>query len=149
MYQEALKVKNILLCTMLDNNSITEFTGEMPNGDDWNHITSMVKWLECPARISTYLGGSKYPTLSVVGFAFSRLLAHCNHYVGVNVESIECQSLKRTAEVQREASEKCLEYLIRYQESMKSIPSRIAMFLDPKYVICFFYVLSFFYGYMF
>ena len=40
MYQEALKVKNILLCTMSNNNSINEFTGEMPNGNDWNHITS-------------------------------------------------------------------------------------------------------------
>ena len=134
MYKDVLKVKNILLYTMFEHKSNNEFGGEMPSDDDWNHIVGMVKWLECPSRMSTYLGGSKYPTLSVVVLAFTRLLSHCNQYVGIDIKSIESYSLRITTQVQQDASEKCLGYLIKCQESCKLIPSRIAKFLDPRYV---------------
>ena len=94
----------------------------------------MEQWLLLSARICTYLSESKYLTLSKASLAFNDMLSHCNKYLGVDVESIESSSSKATLEVQEKASEKCLQYLIRYQESLKPIPSRIATFLDPRYV---------------
>ena len=134
MYQEALKLRDVLSCTIADSIIAADFVDSMLTIDDWNHIQAMEQWLLLPARICTYLSGSKYPTLSLASLAFNGMLSHCNKYLGVDVESIESNTSKVTIEVQEKASDKCLQYLIRYQESLKSIPSRIATFLDPRYV---------------
>ena len=134
MYQEALKLRDVLSCTIADSIIAVDFVDSMLTIDDWNHIQAMEQWLLLPARICTYLSGSKYPTLSLASLAFNGMLSHCNKYLGVDVESIESNTSKVTIEVQEKASDKCLQYLRRYQESLKSIPSRIATFLDPRYV---------------
>ena len=85
----------------------------------------MEHWLLPTANICTYLSGSKYPTFSIASLAFNGLLTHCNKYLGVEVESIESSSRKATLEVQEKANEKCLQYLITYQEWLKFIPSQI------------------------
>ena len=56
----------------------------------------------------------------------------------MDVGSIDSASTKATLQVQEKASDKCLQYLIKYQESLQFVPSRIATFLDPRYVGFFF-----------
>ncbi|KAL3688348.1 hypothetical protein R1sor_014657 [Riccia sorocarpa] len=93
----------------------------------------MCEWLLTPARVSTFLGASKYPTLTVASLSFNCLLAHCNTYLGLDSQAADSQAPITTIhEVQQEASEKCLQYLIKYQDNLKSAPARIAAFLDPK-----------------
>ena len=94
----------------------------------------MEQWLLLPTRICKYLSGPKHHTLSIATLAFNGLLTHCNKYLGMDVESMESTLAKATLQVQQEASGKCLQYLVKYQETLKSLPSRIAMFLDPRYV---------------
>ena len=50
----------------------------------------------------------------------------------MDMNSIDSPFEKITLQVQHEASSKCLQYLIKYQESLKFVPSRIAMFLEPR-----------------
>ena len=85
-----------------------------------------------PAKICNYLSWSKYPTLSIAMLAFNNLLPHCNKYISMDMDLVDSPSEKITLQVQQEASSKCLQYLIKYQESLKYVPSRIAMFLDPR-----------------
>ena len=111
-----------------------EFVDGLLTIEDWNHIQAMEQWLLLPTRIYNYLSGPKHHTLSIATLAFNGLLTHCNKYLGMDVESIESASAKATLQVQQEASGKCLQYLVKYQETLKSLPSQIAMFLDPRYV---------------
>ena len=133
MYQQAMKLRDILSCTVSDKAIAHEFVDHTLSTEDWNRIQSMEQWLLVPAIISNYMSDSKYPTLSIAAFAFKLLLSHCNSYIFMDMDSIESPYEKITLEVQKEASNKCLQHLINYQESLKSIPSRIAMFLDPRY----------------
>mgnify|MGYP000067080043 CR=1 FL=1 len=129
MYQEALKLRDVLSCTIADSIIAADFV------DSMLIIQEMEECLLLPARFYTYLSGSKCPTLSIASLAFNgmlTLLTHCNKYLGVDLESIESSSSQETLEVCEKTSEKCLQYLIRYQESLKSIPSRIATFLDAR-----------------
>ena len=134
MYQEALKLIDILSCTITDSIIVADFIDSMLTIDYWNHIQEMEQWLLLHARICTYLSGSKYPTLLIASLAFNGLLTHCNKYLGVDMESTESSSSKSTLEVQENPSEKCLQFFIRYQELLTSIPSRIVSFLYPQYV---------------
>ena len=88
MYQEALKPRDVLSCTIADSIIAADFVDSMLTIDDWNHIQAMEQWLLLLARICTYLSGSKYPTLSIASLAFNGLLTHCNKYLGVDVESM-------------------------------------------------------------
>ena len=133
MYQQSLKLRDVLICTTSDNVIANEFVDHTLSIEDWSHIQSMEQWLLVPAKICNYLSGSKYPTLSIAALAFNNLLAHCNKYISMDMNSVDSSSEKITLQVQQEASNKCLQYLIKYQESLKSIPSRIAMFVDPRY----------------
>ena len=134
MYQQAIKLRDVMICTISDIAIAHDFTDHTLTNEDWNHIQSMEQWRLVPVVICNYLSGSKYPTLSVAGLAFNHLLTHCNRYQAMNVDSIESPIEKMTLQVQQLASERCLQYLIKYQESLKSTPSRIAMFLDPRYM---------------
>ena len=116
-----------------DNAIANEFVDHTLSIEDWSHIQSMEQWLLVPAKICNYLSGSKYPTLSIAALAFNNLLAHCNKYISMDMNSVDSPSEKITLQVQQEASTKCLQYLIKYQEFLKSIPSRITMFVDPRY----------------
>ena len=99
--------------------------------NDWNHIQAMEQCMLLPARICSYLSGSKYPALSIASLAFNGLLTHCNKHLVMDMES---SSSMATLQVQEKASEKCLQYLIKYQESLKFISSQITTFLDSWYV---------------
>ena len=134
MYIQALKVRDALNCIISDRMVAAEFKDEILNNEDWYHIEGMVEWLDVFARVCTYLSGSKYPTLSMASLAFNRLLSHFNDFLVKDVEICESHSPRLTLQIQQEASERCLQYSIKYQENLKSKPSRIAMFLDPRYV---------------
>ena len=134
MYQQSLKLRDVLICTTSDNAIANEFVDHTLSIEDWSHIQSMEQWLLVPAKICNHLSGSKYPTLSLAALAFNHLLSHCNKYISMDINSVDSPSEKITLQVQHEASTNCLQYLIKYQESLKSVPSRITMFLDPRYV---------------
>ena len=134
MYQQSLKLRDVLICTTSDKAIANEFVDYTLSIEDWNHIQSMEQWLLVPAKICNHLSGSKYPTLSLATLAFNHLLSHCNKYISMDINSVDSPSEKITLQVQHEASTNCLQYLIKYQESLKSVPSRITMFLDPRYV---------------
>ena len=91
----------------------------------------MEEWLDTHGEVSTFLGGSKYPTLSVASLAYNCLLDHCNKYFICSNDG----SLDFTTQVLQRASNRCLQYLIKYQESLKSTPARIVMFIDPSYIL--------------
>ena len=129
------KIKRCLDLYTSDKAISVEFVDHTLSIEDWSHIQSMKQWLLVPAKICNYLSGSKYPTLSIAALAFNNLLAHCNKYISMDMNSVDSPSEKITLQVQQEASTKCLQYLIKYQEFLKSIPSRITMFLDPR--LCF------------
>ena len=48
MYEDAIKVKNILHCTISDPSG-APYKEELPNDDDWYHIQGMVDWLSVPS----------------------------------------------------------------------------------------------------
>ena len=81
MYQEALKLRYVLSCTIVNSIIAAYFIDSMFNIDYWNHIQAMEQWLLLPARICTYLSGSKYPTLSLASLAFNGMLSHCNNKI--------------------------------------------------------------------
>ena len=128
MFRQAIKDRDILNFTISDLTISSDFNGYALTVEDWSHIHVMEEWLETPAEVSTFLGGSRYPTLSLASLAYNCLLNHCNQFL----DSSPPGSSRLTQEVLQNASENCLQYLIKYQESLKSIPSRIAMFLDPR-----------------
>ena len=128
MFRQAIKDRDILNFTISDLTISSDFNGYALTVEDWSHIHAMEEWLETPAEVSTFLGGSRYPTLSLASLAYNCLLNHCNQFL----DSSPPGSSRLTQEVLQNASENCLQYLIKYQESLKSIPSRIAMFLDPR-----------------
>ena len=128
MFRQAIKDRDILNFTISDLTISSDFNGYVLTVEDWSHIHAMEEWLETPAEVSTFLGGSRYPTLSLASLAYNCLLNHCNQFLDSSLP----RSSRFTQEVLQKASENCLQYLIKYQESLKSIPSRIAMFLDPR-----------------
>ena len=128
MFRQAIKDRDILTLTVSDLTISSDFNGYVLTGEDWSHIHAMEEWLDTPAEVSTFLGGSRYPTLSLASLAYNCLLNHCNQFLDSSLPA----SSRFTQEVLQSASENCLQYLIKYQESLKSIPSRIAMFLDPR-----------------
>ncbi|KAL3683509.1 hypothetical protein R1sor_001531 [Riccia sorocarpa] len=92
----------------------------------------MSEWLLTPAKVSTFLGGSKYPTLTVATLSYNCLLAHCNKYLGADSQVPESSPDALIQEVEQSASNSCLQYLIKYQDTLKSVPARVAAFLDPR-----------------
>ena len=128
MFRQAIKDRDVLNFTISDLTISSDFNGYVLTGEDWSHIHAMEEWLDTPAEVSTFLGGSRYPTLSLASLAYNCLLNHCNQFLDSSLPA----SSRFTQEVLQSASENCLQYLIKYQESLKSIPSRIAMFLDPR-----------------
>ena len=132
MYQQSLKLRDVVICTTSDNAIANEFVDHTLSIEDWSHIQSMEQWLLVPAKICNYLSGSKYPTLSIAAIAFNNLLSHCNKYISMDMDSVDSPSEKIILQVQQEASTKCLQHLTKYQESLKSVPYRIAMFVDPR-----------------
>ncbi len=128
MFRQSIKDRDVLNFTISDLTISSDFNGNVLTGEDWSHIHAMAEWLDTPAEVSTFLGGSRYPTLSLASLAYNCLLNHCNEFLDSSLPG----SSRFTQEVLQRASENCLQYLIKYQESLKSIPSRIAMFLDPR-----------------
>ena len=135
MYQQSLKLRDVLICTTSDNAIANEFVDHTLSIEDWSHIQSMEQWFLLPAKICTYLSESKYTTLSLAALAFNHLLSHCHKYIFMDMNSVDSPSYNITLQVQHEASTKCLQYLIKYQECLKFVSSRITMFLDPR--LCF------------
>ena len=97
-------------CTITDKNITHEFADHILTLEDWNHIHSMEQWLLVPGVICNYLSGSKYPTLSIASLAFNHLLTHCNNYINMELDSVECAIEKETLRVQQKVSEVCLQY---------------------------------------
>ena len=100
MYQQAIKLRDVLNCTITDSTIVANFTDNMLSPEDWSHIEAMEQWLLLPARFCAYLSGSKYPTLSIASLAFTGLLTHCNKYLQMDVGSIDSASTKATPQVQ-------------------------------------------------
>ena len=85
----------------------------------------MEDWLDTHAEGSSSLGGSRYPTLSQASLAYNCLLNHCTQFL----DSSLLGSSRFTQEVLQKAFENFLQCLIKYQESLKSIPSHIVIFV--------------------
>ena len=128
MFRQAIKDKDLLNFAISKLTISSAFNGYVLNLEGWSHIHAMEEWLDTPAKVSTFLGGSRYPIISLTSLAYNCLLNHCNQFLDSSLPA----SSRFTQEVLQSASENCLQYLIKYQESLKSIPSRIAMFLDPR-----------------
>ena len=92
MYQQSLKLRDVLICTTSDKVIVDEFVDHTLSIEDWSHIQSMEQWLLVPAKICNYLSGSKYLTLSIVALAFNNLLAHCNKYISMDMNSVDSPS---------------------------------------------------------
>ena len=120
MYQQSLKLKDVLVGATSYKAIVDEFVDHTLSIEDGSQIQSMEQWLLVPVRICNYLSGSKYPTLSLATLAFNHLLSHCNKYLSMDMNWLDSPFEKITLQVQQEVSSKCLQYLIKYQESLKN-----------------------------
>ena len=80
MFRQAIKVRDILF-TISDLTISSDFNGYVLTGEDWNHIHAMEEWLDTPAEVSTFLRGSRYPTLSLASRAYNCLQNHFNQFL--------------------------------------------------------------------
>ncbi|KAL2644844.1 hypothetical protein R1flu_012431 [Riccia fluitans] len=80
----------------------------------------MCDWLKVPAEVSTFMGGSKYPTLTVASLSFNAMLVHFNKYLGVDSQGASSTFSATLHDVQGDASDAFLQYLIKYQDNLKS-----------------------------
>ena len=143
MYQQGIKLKDILTCTISDNLIDHEFADHILSVEDWNHIQNMEQWLSVPYIICNYLSGSKYPTLLVATPAFKHFLSHCNGYLEKKLEEVQSPLKKATLSIQQKASDKCLQYLNQISRIFEvhpiSLPCSLiqGMFLDIIYWVYF------------
>jgi hypothetical protein len=125
MYQKALELRDGLSLT----------------GEDWNRIQAMEQWLRLPFGAYRYLSSSREPkkkqkqkkhaTVSLYSLALACLEAQCERYKAVDARSCGSSTAKEALWLQQEASDRCLQHL--RGSSARSVPSRIAMFLDPRW----------------
>ncbi|CEO95061.1 hypothetical protein PBRA_009593 [Plasmodiophora brassicae] len=88
----------------------------------WVQIQHVSSFLDLPARLSTFLGGDNYPTISVAVRVNEKMISHCRDVLA---------SCARDSML-REAIPSALEYHRKYDEYLNSDVALIAMFLDPR-----------------
>ncbi|KAL3701241.1 hypothetical protein R1sor_019263 [Riccia sorocarpa] len=122
------ELRNVFKYATMDESIARDFEGRFMSSTDWEVVDKMIKWLQGPAIISTLLCGSKYPTLTVTQLAWTKLLEHCT--------KSQVPDSQNTAVVVQESQASrgraCMRYLMKYEDEMKSVPARIAQFLDPR-----------------
>ena len=74
MFTQVIKDRDILNFTISYLTISSDFNGYVLTREDWNHIHAMEEWLDTPAKVSNFLGGSRYPTLSLASLAYNCLL---------------------------------------------------------------------------
>ena len=62
MYQQTIKLRDIMSCTISNKVIAHEFVDRSLSIDDWNHV-SMDQCFLVPSIIFNYMSGSKYPIL--------------------------------------------------------------------------------------
>ncbi|KAL3691985.1 hypothetical protein R1sor_005636 [Riccia sorocarpa] len=128
MLSQAYELRNVFKYATMDESIARDFEGRYMSSADWEVVDKMIKWLQGPAVISTLLCGSKYPTLTVTQLAWTKLLEHCT--------KSQVPDSQNTADIVQESQASggraCLRYLMKYEDEMKSVPARIAQFLDPR-----------------
>ncbi|SPQ95047.1 unnamed protein product (mitochondrion) [Plasmodiophora brassicae] len=90
--------------------------------DDWLHLHHVTSFLELPARLTTFLGGDSYPTLSVAVRANEKMISHCRQFL----ETCERDN------VMRDAIPSILDYHRKYEPHLNSDAALVSMFLDPR-----------------
>jgi hypothetical protein len=118
--------------------------------EDWNRIQAMEQWLRLPFGAYSYLSSSsrepkkpkkqkkqmqkqkkKHATISLYTLALACLEAQCERYKAIDARSLGSGLANEALRLQHEASDRCLQHL--RGSSTQSAPSRIAMFLDPRW----------------
>ena len=94
MYKQFLKLRSVLICTIIDTVVATDFSDDTLTIEEWNN--GCLYLLVCK-----FLSGSKYPTLFAVSNPYNRLLNNCNKYLvkDLNVGYNQFERSKNTSHV--------------------------------------------------
>ena len=62
MFTQAIMDRDVLNFTISNLTISSDFNGYVLTGEDWGHVHDLEEWLDTTTKVSTLLGGSRYPT---------------------------------------------------------------------------------------
>jgi hypothetical protein len=117
MVDQSLKLRETISATMLGTGGTSDMILTEP---EWSTVAKVNTFLEKPARLSTRLGSSAVPSISLAYNANKAMVEHCNKYV-YDTDVMLAQS-----------AQSMLASLLVHQSQLNCAPTSIARYLDVR-----------------